>query len=110
MDNMWDSIKKGLQDGVAVTMSRAEELTQHGRARLDVAVIKTRLSRLQKELGVLAYGSIEAGQGNELATSTEVQALCDLIKVAQEDLTSCQTALQELKDDSGDSGTEPAEE
>ena len=36
MDNMWDTIKRGLQDGATVAMSKAEELTQLGRSRLDM--------------------------------------------------------------------------
>ena len=114
MDNMWDAIKRGLQDGAAEAINRAEELTQLARRRLDVAVVKTRLNRLQAELGVLAYGSIEAGKGNELSTSGDVLDLCDRIRAAQEDLTSCQTALQGLKDTFGDSAApaenDPAEE
>jgi len=109
VDNMWDTIKRGLQDGAAVAMNRAEELTQLVRARLDVAVIKTRLNRLRTELGVLAYGSIESGKGSELSTSAEVRELCDLIRAAEEDLTSCQAALKELKDDAGDSGSAPVD-
>ena len=36
-DRLWDNLKRGLQDGAEIAMSKAEELTQVGRARLDVA-------------------------------------------------------------------------
>ena len=41
-DRLWDNLKRGLQDGAEIAMSKAEELTQVGRARLDVAAAKTR--------------------------------------------------------------------
>ena len=109
MDNMWDTIKRNLQDGAAVAMSKAEELTQLGRARLDMAAIKTRCNRLQAELGELVYHRIESGQGEGLAESADLQAICDRIRGAEEELASCETAFQELKADLEDSGTEPAE-
>lgn len=98
MDSMWDTIKRNLRDGAAAAMNKADELTQLGRARLDVAVIKTRLNRLQAELGALAYGSIESGTGAELSASVEVRDLCGRIRAVEADLTSCQRELQELKD------------
>ena len=90
-------------------MNKADELTQLGRARLDVAVVKTRLNRLQAELGALAYGSIESGTGEELSTSAEVRDLCDRIRAVEADLASCQSGLQELKDHLSHSDPDAAE-
>ena len=105
---MWDAIKKGLQDGAAVAMNKAEELTQLGRAKLDTAVIKTRLNRLNEELGSVVYGLIESGKGEHVADEAEVRSICDRIRENEKDLTSSEAAFEELKADL-EAGPEPGE-
>ncbi|SVB76636.1 uncharacterized protein METZ01_LOCUS229490, partial [marine metagenome] len=89
VDRLWDNLKRGLQDGAELAMNKAEELTQVGRARLDVAAAKTRLSRLQAELGAVAFTRLEAG---EAVSVDEVGGLCDQIRQAAGDLQVAEEA------------------
>lgn len=99
MERMWDAIKKGIQDSAAVAVTKAEEFTQLGRARLDIAAAKTRLSRLHGELGAAAFQRIEAGQGGALAEDPEVGALCGRMREAREALRQAETELEHLQRD-----------
>lgn len=94
VDRLWDNLKRGLQDGAELAMNKAEELTQVGRARLDVAAAKTRLSRLQAELGAVAFTRLEAG---ELVSVDEVRGLCDQIRQAAGDLQVAEEAHADVK-------------
>ena len=95
---MWEALLKGLQDGAAVAVAKAEELTQQSKARLDIAASKARLSRLQAALGVVAYEQSENG-GDALAKNDEAGALCEQIRAAEEDLAAQMLALRRLKSD-----------
>ena len=97
LDSLWDSVKRGLQDGAAVAMSKAEELTQLGRARLDIAAAKTRLSRLRSNLGELVYDQLQAGSATGLAQSPEVQSLCDEIRSAMDEVATSEATFERVK-------------
>ena len=97
-DGMWEALLKGLQDGAAVAVAKAEELTQQSKARLDIAESKARLSRLQAALGVIAYKQSDNG-GDALARNDETRALCEQIRAAEEDLAAQMLALRRLKSD-----------
>ncbi|MBT3341929.1 MAG: hypothetical protein HN712_07660 [Gemmatimonadetes bacterium] len=90
-DRLWDNLKRGLQDGAEIAMSKAEELTQVGRARLDVAAAKTRLSRLQAELGSLVFQMLEGGQVIS-SDDTDIESLRGQIRTAQADLDGAESA------------------
>jgi hypothetical protein len=94
VDRLWDNLKRGLQDGAELAMNKAEALTQVGRARLDVAAAKTRLSRLQAELGAVAFTRLEAG---ESVSVDEVGGLCDQIRQAAGDLQVAEEAHADVK-------------
>jgi len=91
----WESIKRSLQEGASLVMGKAEELTQTGRARLDVAAAKARVSRLQGELGARVYDLVESGRA--VAEDAEVRALCEQLGAARAELAEEEGALAEIK-------------
>lgn len=95
-EGMWDALLKGLQDGAAVAVAKAEGLTQQSKARLDIAATKARLSRLLAALGVIAYKQME-GEVNALSESSEARSLCEQIRAAEADLAAQTLALRKLK-------------
>jgi hypothetical protein len=99
MERMWDSIKRGLQDGAAIAFDKAEGLTQVGRARLDIAAAKTRLSRLKAELGDAVFRSIDSDQGAGLAEDGKVVELCDLIREASAALDASEEEFEQVRRD-----------
>ena len=98
-EGMWETLLKGLQDGAAVAVAKAEELTQQSKVRLDIAATKARLSRLLAALGVIAYKQLEGGEGdaNALEQSPEARSLCEQIRTAEVDLAAQTLALRRLK-------------
>lgn len=96
---MWESIKRGIQDGAAVAVARAEALTQVGRARLDIAAAKTRISRLERQLGSTVYRRLDAGQGAAVADDGEVRDLCGQIGQAHQALEASRVEYERLRRD-----------
>ena len=100
VDRLWENLRRGLQDGAELAMNKAEELTQVGRARLDVAAAKTRLGRLQAELGGLAFTRLEAG--NHVSDEdAEVSALRDQIRQATAELQDAEEAHSDVRRNPG---------
>ena len=99
---MWDSIKRGLHDGAELAVNKAEELTLLGRARLDIAAAKTRLSRLKAELGNEVYSGVQSGRIPAL-DDPAVQELCDRIRSCEAELSEREDEFQRLR--AGEEGT-----
>ena len=109
-EGMWEALVKGLQDGAAVAVAKAEELTQQSKARLDIAATKTRLSRLLAGLGVVAYKKLDDGDAAALAASDEARSLCEQIRDAEKELAAKITALRDLTSSPADDKAEDIEE
>ena len=106
---MWDSIKRGLHDGAELAVNKAEELTLLGRARLDIAAAKTRLSRLKAELGNEVYGGVQSGRIPALDDSA-VQELCDRIRSCEAELSEREDEFERLRAGEEETGGEEASE
>ncbi|HJP33660.1 MAG: hypothetical protein QF689_10110 [Candidatus Latescibacteria bacterium] len=109
MERMWDSIKRSLQDGAAIAFDKAEGLTQVGRARLDIAAAKTRMSRLRGELGTTVFNRIEAGQGAGIGDDDEIRDLCDRIREAAAALDASEEEFEQVRRDLQAEDSDPAE-
>ena len=100
--NLWDNLKKGLQDSAAMAVRKAEELTLLSRARLDIAAAKTRLSRLHAELGVNTYRQVSGPEGS-LTKTPGLQSLCDQIGRTADEVAEAEAAFKRAKAEQEDS-------
>ena len=109
MEKMWDSIKRGLHDGAELAVNKAEELTLLGRARLDIAAAKTRLSRLKAELGNEVYSGLQSGR-IPAPDDSAVKELCDRIRACEAELSEREDEFDRIRaDDEGTGGEEASE-
>ena len=105
MERTWDSIKRGFQGGAAAAAVKAGKLTRIGRARLDMAAARTRLSRLHTELGLKTFRLLEEGRGAELVNDHGVRDLRQRIREAASELQKAEAAYEQVR-----SGSPEAEE
>ena len=108
MERTWDSIKRGFQDGAAAAAVKAGKLTRIGRARLDMAAARTRLSRLHTELGQKTFRLLEEGRGSELVNDHGVRDLRQRIREAAGALRDAEAAYEQVR--RGDPEAEEAPE
>lgn len=95
MNNLWNNLVKGLQEGAAVAADKAGDLTRLARARLDIAAAKNQLHRTQADLGAQVHQLLEAGTGP--VTDDQVQALNQQIKEQSAALADCEAAYDALQ-------------
>lgn len=95
MDNLWNNLVKGLQQGALAAADKAGDLTRIARARLDIAAAKNQLHRAQAELGALVHKLLEAGADPN--TDDQVQALNQQLKTLGAELVSCEMSYDALQ-------------
>ena len=95
MDNLWNNLVKGLQEGAAAAADKAGDLTRLARARLDIAAARTQLHRTQADLGARVHQLLEAG--SDPVTDDQVQALNQQIKEKSAELADREAAYEALQ-------------
>lgn len=95
MDNLWNNLVKGLQEGAAAAADKAGDLTRLARARLDIAAAKSQLHRTQADLGVRVHQLLETG--DDIVADDQVQALNQQIKDQSAALADCEAAYDALQ-------------
>ena len=95
MNNLWNNLVKGLQEGAAVAADKAGDLTRLARARLDIAAAKNQLHRTQADLGARVHQLLEAG--DDPVADDQVQALNQQIKEQSVALADCEAAYAALQ-------------
>ena len=95
MNNLWNNLVKGLQEGAATAADKAGDLTRLARARLDIAAAKNQLHRTQADLGARVHQLLEAG--SDPVTDDQVQALNQQIKEQSAALADCEAAYEALQ-------------
>ena len=102
MENFANNLRKGMN----VAADLAEEVGRVAKAKLDVALAKKQIHRMQTELGAFVFRNIE--KGGELE-STEAQNMIEKLGNLHEELEEFKTALSELRK-SSDKTTEERED
>lgn len=95
MDNLWNNLVKGLQEGAAAAADKAGDLTRLARARLDIAAAKNQLHRTHADLGARVHQLLEASA--DPVADDQVQALNQQIKKQSAALADCETAYEALQ-------------
>ena len=95
MDNLWNNLLKGLQEGAAAAADKAGDLTRLARARLDIAAARTQLHRTQADLGARVHQLLEAG--DDPVADDQVQALNQQIKEQNAALADFEAAYDALQ-------------
>ena len=98
MENLLESLRRGLQESAAAAAARAEELTRLGRVRLDIAAVKGQIRNLQAELGAEIHRRLEANEsGDSVAASETVREFCEQLSAREEELQGRETELELLR-------------
>ena len=95
MDNLWNNLVKGLQEGALAAADKAGDLTRLARVRLDIAASKSRFHRTQAELGAEVHKLLEVN-GDPVADK-QVQALSQQLKTLDTELISCEATYKALQ-------------
>ena len=98
MENLWESLRRGLQQSAAAAAARADEITRLGRVRLDIAAVKGRIRSLQADLGAEVHRRLGAGEnGGDVAASDAVGEFCERLSALEEELQGRETELEVLR-------------
>jgi hypothetical protein len=100
VDNLWNNLVKGLQEGALAAADKAGDLTRLARVRLDIAATKSQLHRTQAELGAVVHKLLEVDA--DPVADEQVQALSQQLKTLDTELISCEATYKALQSELAD--------
>lgn len=95
--NVWEKIRKTVVDGVTVAAEKTEEYTRMGRAKLDVMVVKRRMTKLQTELGAHIYQAVKDGAADGVFSSEPVRERIEQLRSTEAELLQKEKVYQEFR-------------
>jgi len=107
MAELWDKIRKSLEDGYKVTKDKTEELTKLGKLKIDILSTKHKISKSFTEIGGIVYEANKEGKSPDVLESPEITVLVETIKGLENDLEEKESQYEEMtKKEGGEAAPE----
>ena len=107
MAELWEKIRKSLEDGYKVTKDKTEEFTKLGKLKIDILSTKHKISKNFTEIGGIVYEATREGKGDEVMASAEITDLVEAVKGLENELGEKESQYEEM---TKKEGGEPAPE
>ncbi|MBD3223612.1 MAG: hypothetical protein GF313_02715 [Caldithrix sp.] len=91
--SLWETIKKGLVDGLHSASDLTSEYTHQGKIRIAIISVKKEIEEKFIELGGRVYHSIEEDNQKNVTTDKNIQQLIEQLKELEEELYELQNKL-----------------
>lgn len=97
MSRNWDDVRNSIHEFFSAAAEKTDEFIQVGRRKLSIAEIKRNIAAQYAELGGRAYHLISRGEGGQVETDADVEALVSRIQKLEGDLKAKEMEIEEIK-------------
>jgi hypothetical protein len=97
MATLWDDVKKAIVEGYVLAADKAEEMTQIGKAKVEILRVNRKIARTLSELGGRVFDLFEGSEEAAVAEDKEVIAAVTEIKGLQTELQELEKEIEKIK-------------
>lgn len=97
MASLWDDVKNAIVDGYVYASDKAEELSQIGRAKVEILRVNRQIARTMSEIGGRAFDLIEKGERDSLPQDEEIQGAVEAIQKMRLDIEKWEKEIEVAK-------------
>jgi len=98
VDNLWNHLVKGLQEGTLTTTDKVGDLLGVARVRLDIAATKNKLHHTQAKLGARVHQLLQTNA--DPRNDDQVQILSSKLEALFTELAASEVSYNTLRNDS----------
>jgi hypothetical protein len=98
MSKFWDDVKNAIVDGYVYAADRAEELTQIGRAKMDILSTNRRIANTMSELGGIVFEFYDDGKASDILEDAGILSAIEQIKDERKELERLRAEIAEIKE------------
>lgn len=97
MSSLWEDVKNAILDGYVYAADKADELTQIGRAKVEILRINRTIARTMSEIGGRVFDLFEAGSGADIPEDPTIAKAVQSIRGLNEDLKRCELEIERIR-------------
>mgnify|MGYP001135878368 CR=1 FL=1 len=99
MASLWDDVKNAIVDGYVYAADKAEEVTQIGRARVDILRLNRAIARAMTRIGARTFELYEAHEEDTLEGDEEIRNAVERIRTLQQKIAEWEEEIEKAKEE-----------
>ncbi len=97
MASLWEDVKNAIVDGYVYASDKAEELTQIGRAKVEILRLNRQIAREMSKIGGRAFDLFEAGEEEALSKDETIRSAVERIRKLRQDIENREQEIERIK-------------
>ncbi len=97
MSKFWDDVKEAIVDGYIYAADKAEEMTQIGRAKVDILSTNRRIASAMSDLGGRMFELFDDDKASEILDDANILGTIERIRDERRELDRLRAEIAEVK-------------
>jgi len=110
MAPLWDDVKNAIVEGYVYASDKAEEVTQIGRAKVEILKLNRQIARVMGDMGGRVFEMFESGEQTAIPNDESLADSVEKIRESRQEISKWEReieAAKEERDASSQSGDDP---
>jgi len=99
MATLWDDVKNAIVDGYVYAADKAEEMTQIGRARVEILRLNRAIARTMTRIGGRTFELYESHEEDTLGDDEEIRTAVERIRTLQQKIAEWEEEIEKAKEE-----------
>jgi hypothetical protein len=97
MAPLWDDVKNAIVEGYVYASDKAEEVTQIGRAKVEILKLNRQMARLMGDMGGRVFEMFESGEQAAIPDDESLVDSVEKIRGFQKDISKWEKEIERAK-------------
>ncbi len=97
MAPLWDDVKNAIVDGYVYASDKAEEVTQIGRAKVEILKLNRQIARLMGDMGGRVFEMFESDEQAAIPDDESLVGSVEKIRGFRQDISKWEEEIQQAK-------------
>ena len=97
MAPLWDDVKNAIVDGYVYASDKAEEMTQIGRAKVEILKLNRKIAHLTGEMGGRVFELFEKSEQDSIPADSTLQESVDKIRGFRQEISRWEQEIEKAK-------------
>jgi len=106
MANLWEDVKNAIVDGYVYAADKAEEVSQIGKARMEILRFNRKIARTMSEIGGRVFEVYEEGEQAGLAEDAQIREAVGTIRDYRVEIRRLEGEIEKVKNEREDKAAE----
>jgi hypothetical protein len=110
MAPLWDDVKNAIVEGYVYASDKAEEVTQIGRAKVEILKLNRQIARVMGDMGGRVFEMFESGEQTAIPGDESLEDSVEKIRESRREISKWEKEIEAAKverDASSQSGDDP---